>query len=223
MKKFFLISLGVIALIYGIYKINYPTFSWKQKLTVVVDTPDGVKTGSSVVYQRYRFGQNILGVSGGSYTLQGEAVVVDLGSGKYLFALLDNKHVPKGAYDDVLGQHYSSSRVKLRNIKRLKDAFPIPSEAYPRLVTFDDINDPKTVREVDPFDLPTIFGEGYALQKMTLQMTEEPVTEEIIEDFPFWPMLKKQVSLSGLRAYDANFPNPINYLTDRVFIRKGVK
>jgi hypothetical protein len=54
---------------------------------------------------------------------------------------------------------------------------PIPPEAYPLLVTFDDITKPETVREVDPSNLAATFGEGVSLRGMTLEVTEDKVTE----------------------------------------------
>ena len=45
------------------------------------------------------------------------------------------------------------------------------------LVTFDDISKPETVRRVNPADLAAVFGEGVRLKAVTLEITEEAVTE----------------------------------------------
>lgn len=52
-------------------------------------------------------------------------------------------------------------------------------DGYPRLVRFRDIADPMSVEKVDADDLPASFGEGYAIKRITAQITDEKVTDEI--------------------------------------------
>lgn len=51
--------------------------------------------------------------------------------------------------------------------------------AYPMLVTFGDIDDPTSVERVDTDDLAARFGMGYALERITVQITDDPVTTGI--------------------------------------------
>ncbi|MBL9072976.1 hypothetical protein [Tabrizicola sp.] len=57
----------------------------------------------------------------------------------------------------------------------------IPRDRWPMLVTFDDVSKPESVVEVDPEDLAAVFGEGVRLQAVTLEITEEEVTEGRVE------------------------------------------
>ena len=57
----------------------------------------------------------------------------------------------------------------------------LPRERYPLLVTFTDLADPTTVRRVDPDDLAATFGPGVALKRVTLEITDEAVTEGEVE------------------------------------------
>jgi hypothetical protein len=78
-----------VALIVGFYQFNYPTCMFRYKLTAEVMTPDGLKTGSSVIEVRYSSGHPL--PNPGRWradSLSGEAVYVDLGGGKNLFVLL---------------------------------------------------------------------------------------------------------------------------------------
>ena len=70
------------------------------------------------------------------------------------------------------------------------------------LVTFDDVSKPESVVEVDPEDLAAVFGEGVRLQAVTLEITEEEVTEGRVEgrvegvsgwmpDYPEAPIIPK--------------------------------
>ena len=47
------------------------------------------------------------------------------------------------------------------------------------LVTFGDLSDPTSVAEVDPDDLAATFGEGVRLKRITVQLTDDPVTTGI--------------------------------------------
>ncbi|HBM06154.1 MAG TPA: hypothetical protein DD369_11230, partial [Erythrobacter sp.] len=51
--------------------------------------------------------------------------------------------------------------------------------AYPMLVTFGDLDDPASVERVDPDDLAATFGEGVRLKRITVQITDDPVTSGI--------------------------------------------
>jgi antitoxin component of MazEF toxin-antitoxin module len=79
----------VWALGWGYFQINYPTCTFRYKLTAEVMTPEGVKSGSSVVEVSYHTGPRILTDPNTRLdTVQGEAVYVDIGQGKNLFITL---------------------------------------------------------------------------------------------------------------------------------------
>ena len=44
-------------------------------------------------------------------------------------------------------------------------------------------------------------------------VTDDPIPQGVIEKFPFWPVLRKQTTFSGLERYDETKPDPLNYLT----------
>lgn len=56
--------------------------------------------------------------------------------------------------------------------------------AYPMLVTFGDLGDPTSVARVDPDDLAASFGEGVSLKRVTVELTDDPVTKGIEERLP---------------------------------------
>lgn len=164
--------------------------SWNQNLIVTVQTPDGEKSGNAVV-QATTAHAYLLG-AGESYLvrIKGEATVVDLGNGKYLFALLEENKT------EYLANHVFSRAGKLKagdnvwaqlSSSEMSGALaPVDPELYPLLVTFGDINDPKSVKEVKPSDLAASFGPGYALKSVTLEITNEPVTEGVVERLLPW-------------------------------------
>ena len=145
----------------------------RYKVTVEVDTPFGLRTGSSVV-------ETDMDDNGFTF---GQAPYVDLGGGRYLFALLNDPFSKKIMYRlafNVL--QYPELQPPLDREKHLyvqaKDMKPfgvVRREDYPMLVTFGDINDPKTVREVDPG----------IVRRITFQVVDqdEPLTGGLEEKF----------------------------------------
>lgn len=164
--------------------------SWNQKLTVTVDTPQGPVSGSSVTYVEWS--ENKIFRDGARWQLdyKGEAVVVNLGSRKYLLALLNN-----GKDLELIGKMgIASLGLKYRQgneFKRHEGPITIRKDLYPLLVTFGDLNDPKSVKEVKPNNLAASFGAGYGLGSLTLEVTGESVTvgevERVLPWISSWP------------------------------------
>ena len=170
--------------------VNSPAMSyiWQQphyaKLTAKVETPEGVKSGFSVIEVKWD-------KAGRGYNVKGDAVAVDLPKGETLFVLLRSQ-------SSVDWPAYLHQIVKLENspedqalyynrIAANRTIWPVPRtkeyfgnreehENYPYFVRFKNIADPKSVEQVDPDDLAKSFGPGYRLKSLTVQMTDEAVT-----------------------------------------------
>ncbi|MGB7373244.1 hypothetical protein [Pontixanthobacter sp.] len=190
------------------------TPDYRYRLTVEVETPDGLKTGSSVIeVQTSIAGEYSIPTPGRvSQRLRGEAVAVDVGDGQTLFALLrsesevdwakqvmflltpsvrssDGKNY-EATFEDMLKRtreielpRYYRNRGHIRNRK-----------AYPMLVTFGDLSDPTSVAQVDPDDLAASFGDGTSLKRITVQMTDAPVTTGIAQRLGWF---RKQAQSGG--------------------------
>lgn len=89
--KWVVVPIAVLwALGWSYVQINYPTCTFRYKLTAEVITPDGLKSGSSVVEVSYQKSLGLLPDSRGKHvdSLRGEAVYVDMGNGRNLFITL---------------------------------------------------------------------------------------------------------------------------------------
>ncbi|MDR4487060.1 MAG: hypothetical protein R3B83_05990 [Nitrospirales bacterium] len=96
----------------------------------------------------------------------------------------------------------------------------IPRSHYPLLVTFTDLTDPTTVKVVDPENLAATFGPGVSLKRLTLEITDEPVTEGKIESVLGWLKTIGGGMLDGRRISTINAENRLaNDLTRVDFIR----
>jgi hypothetical protein len=168
-------------------------YTYHVKYTVVVQTPEGKKTGASVVEVSYSDGRNDpIQRMGMVYNagMRGEAAVVDLGHGRYLFALVVREGMQYAPYDAVAAHHDISERTIWELMPRLGQyagkPLPLPRNAFPLLVTFEDVRDPKTVKKVDPDNLAAAFGPGYRLKSVTLEITDAPVTRGRVEKVLGW-------------------------------------
>lgn len=190
---------------------------WNQKMVLVIERPGGELRADAVQHIEWsgwtggtRDALSSLQGAKTSWKVTGEAVVAEIAPGKYLFALLK---APTGfigdpgknlAYAVIRAQKtggYVSTPETIERVKALPVGLPVPvpPDAWPLLVTFDNIADPKTVRQVDPADLEASFGPGVRLKAVTLEVTGEPVTEGRVEGALRWMATykKNQWRLNG--------------------------
>jgi hypothetical protein len=189
------------------------TESYRYKLTLAVDTPQGVKRASSVV--EVLFYEVSIPERGTMHKLGGEALYLDLGAAaKPLIALLTSQLHPKNGKEPrwtrdagpgtrqmsrLYGQAPSEDFMDdVPRIARTRGPRRITPADLPDLVTFADINDPKSVIEVDPNDLQATLGPGTAWNEITLESTDEPVTKGIELKLPWIPAyFEKNLRLDG--------------------------
>ncbi len=186
-------------------------YEWHQKLTVTVDTPNGPISGASVMKMRVsdqRSSFNPPEARGVSFALSGEAAVVQVAPGRYLFALL--KGVPSLAeklYPKM--DAIESAKLMEKGLGASPSEVTLSSSEYPLLVTFNDIKDPASVKRVNPANLEATFGPGYRLNGITLSLTKEPVTKGEVEKVLGW--------IDNLAAYRKDPKNPFtNTLPDEI-------
>lgn len=192
-------------------------YDWNQKLTVKVETPDGEKSASSVMSAQLTdtHGPFVPAEANGvSFQLRGEAIVLEVSSGRYLFVLL--KGVP--ALNWLVYSKMDSTKAGAL-LESGDDGgageVALQRDQYPLLVTFDDINDPASVKRVNPANLEATFGPGYRLKGITLALTREPVTKGKVEKLlGWWPhytdkagrMISLRYPNKSPRGYDTLSP-----------------
>ncbi len=224
LKKSFVTILAAIALLVGWYWFNSKPNVWHEKISLTVETPQGEVVASSVQLAGIRshsVGQ--ITPSDGRY-LKGEAVVLKLPQStgpKYLFALLKGR-----------GSIYDFYPQELRDFKKHpldylnSGPLELKTSRYPKLVTFDNIDFPRTVKEVDPNDIGATFGNGYVLKSITLEITEEPITMGNIEGVLWWlenhtGRMRPPSSRLGVGLNSANKVLDVERLTKSDFDRKS--
>jgi len=213
---------------------------YRYRLTVEVETPEGLKTGSSVIeveQSLMRPGSDPGAGVGVSRRVRGEAVAVDLPDGKTLYALLRSENdvewasrvyvllAPKPEKDEPFVD-------QLDNVLELEGVQVLPRmwranvlqgerSAYPMFVTFEDEADPRTVKLVDPDDLAASFGNGVRLKRITAELTNSRVTSGIDERLKW---LNNHVGTLVYRPRDLPIGEmPIEHRLNRGDFRKRAK
>lgn len=175
---------------------------YRYRLTVEVETPEGLKSGSSVIevqMSKMRPAMHPSGI-GLSSKARGEAVAVDLPNGQTLYALLRSENKVDWATDIVYAMAPrredatpdEAMAQRFEWIRNSREVVTLPQyrvvakgamrlDGWPMLVTFEDEADPTSVARVDPDDLAASFGEGVNLKRITVKLTDDPVTTGIEE------------------------------------------
>jgi hypothetical protein len=150
-------------------RINRPAH--KYRLTIEVETPEGVKSASGVmaVHPDRSYSR------GGQTQTKGDAVFVDLGGSGNLVALLahiDDGKLDLDATNYVALRAYGAAggkRVAFNDMNRLTGSVPVKDALIPVLVTFTDPKDPGSVRRVAPDDVAAALGRGFRLHAITAE------------------------------------------------------
>ncbi|MFA5900918.1 MAG: hypothetical protein WC829_17595 [Hyphomicrobium sp.] len=225
MKKIGTIAAVAVALIVGAfagYWLMYPTYSHRYRLTLEVETPDGLKKGSSVMESRVRAEPHVLPNVGAVTSFDGDAVFVDLGGGKNLIGLLavgmvqGSEGLVRAAIKTFdIPTDCGKPFCQWKLIAETNGARDLPPELTPLLATMGNVRDPKSTRVVKPDEFGAVFGPGYRLKRAWIEMTSDPVTRGIQERLPWLAGFK------GLTGGGSNFHpgNPGQNLTANHFVR----
>jgi hypothetical protein len=167
----------------------YVSGTWRYKMTVEVETPEGIKTGSAIhEISNSSSSVKILALpeSGNPAKFRGEAVVIDMGKDKPpLFAALSSNPErifyntfppPKGGATTLGGIKY------YKNLK-VGEKRTIDSKDYPQFISFKSRNDPKTIRTFGASELEGIYGEKYAIKNIHIEISNAPISFGLIDKY----------------------------------------
>ena len=181
-----------------------PTSTWRYRVTVEIETPEGVKAGSAVHQLSNSPPWFYWPESVNPPSFKGEAVVIDLGERGKVFALLHFQSWMNGLYQAFPIERGQSSKagIEIYN-KMLKPGLKGEWTTFqPWMVTFTDLDDPMSVKRVydqkQDFDslklkfvvedhFEEVFGEGVKLKGIHVEITDDPVTWDIMKTLPWLP------------------------------------
>ncbi len=161
-------------------------WTWRYKMTVAVETPEGIKTGSSVRQvdiQMKDIGWDEINKQPHyvhKHKVKGEAVVVDLGKRGVLFTLIDWTAYVDAMNAFGLGKYEDIAALPIGSKAEFK---PEKYPGYPSFVTFENPQDPLSVKAVRKEYFSAVFGKGVVLKGITLEITDEPVTWNMVDKY----------------------------------------
>jgi len=192
MRTLGIILLTIVVLIGGAvawWKINYPTYVYRYRMTVEVEVNGKVHSGSSVIEvsisNQPQFG------SAPPYVphVRGEAIFVDLGEGRNVIALLAAGRVAANVNypDQIVPALFDVPFENWATLGGMRGTKEMPISKLPTFVTFANLNDLKTVRFVNLGEFQQIFGSAAHVPRVWIEMTDEPVTRGIQQKLPWLP------------------------------------
>ena len=177
MKRFYMFAAGLFLTVtmaacaaaggFSNEKIRY-------KMTVTVETPEGIKTGSAVREASRYTEPSILPDQGGTFynITKGEAVVVDLGQRGVLFVLMDGEREGRGV-------------IKALTASPAIDFSEMKPKFYPRFVYLRNARDARSVEGVPQGNLDVIYGQGVALKQINIEKTNDDISFSINKYLPW--------------------------------------
>jgi len=238
--RFVAILVAVGAALYLGVTLAFPSYTHRYRLTIEIDTPDGVRTGSSVIEVTRKDVRWVL-IAQGRYEFQvrGEAVFVDLGGGRNVIALLAT-----GPYGQNVDQmislpieaygHYKWDEDAWAHRAKMQGLVELKSPLIPTLVTIADVSDPKSAQVIYGIDSQEIregggalrrvprlavdrfvekFGPGFRFKRATLEATTDDVTRGIERKIPWIAQMKAQGLASRIDGEPGKFRLNVPYLT----------
>ena len=215
-----LLAVGVVSVLAGCGMMGH---TYRYKLTVEVETPEGLRTGYAVREVSWSPGVQITAEADtASMTHRGEAAMVDLPNGQVLFALMspDGQETPMLAFGSARQTAWSDGAVKVLEPPAQPEVV-FGQSGYPRLVRFREIADSKTVEKVDPANLAASFGPEYRLKRITTQIVSDGVTEKVRHRLK-WLTELGDSQLDGSRYHRTQSSEVSSHMNILDFARSGM-
>ncbi|RAI37110.1 hypothetical protein CH340_00970 [Rhodoplanes serenus] len=182
---------------------SWHTYTHRFRLIIEVDDHGVSKSASSVIQVTVVEKSNWVPQTGGVYRfVRGEAVFLDLGDGRNVIALLGLGPTGERDIDNLAALAFGRDRpFWQREAPSWRGRVGLP--LIPTLVTFTDLNDPKSARVLRPSDFESVFGPGVRFKSAEIEMVPsgiwpfgtigwprllagEPVTRGIEAKLPWW-------------------------------------
>jgi hypothetical protein len=209
MRKLAVISVSIlVALIAAAviwYKWNFPTASYRYRLTIAVEVDGQVRSGSSVIELLFRFNPKWLPPSGGTYNVfvTGQAVLIDLGAHGALIAALGGVPydlsvvsaglLPARAFLPATWRNPSDSPTSPENqrkVSQTKDRVDLDRDGgMPAFYWFSDPSNLATAKEIRPANFASVIGDAARLVSAQVEITRDPVVIDIDKKLPAYATL----------------------------------
>ena len=180
-----------------VYLTLYDSETLRYRLTYEVEVDGEVRLGTGVVQVHVYERPNSIARSEIGFEVTGEAIVVDLGDRGYLLSLLSGRAVRVNEWsghvttpDKLLWLAFDCSGGEVMDyfhcLDRTRPTVELPFNLLPELATIRNVDDPTSLVMVDPSVLEASFGHGTLLKRVTIEITDDPVTKGRIRELLPW-------------------------------------
>ena len=161
----------------GLVYQTWHSYSHSFRLTLEVDTPDGVKSGSSIIRVTTSEHAPWLPIANFvEHSVRGEAAFVDIGNGRNVIATLG---FGQSGRDDRIANLAAGAIGHDKEFWYRKTPSHGQAELtgplIPLLVSFSDLNGPATGREVNPGEFRNVFGPDVHFKRVWIEMIPSPI------------------------------------------------
>ena len=191
----FFIRHFILTFFFGVVVYNYvtyPSYTYRYRMTVEVETPEGVKTGSSVIeVHTEQFNSWNIGGYTGNTTTKGEGVIVELDKDKTLFVhYYDADHILSDILQYVFPMLGVDEKAKktafhIYNIREIRKYYgtlknskgEVSEKKFPTMLAVINKDNQDDIRMVNSENMEEVFGEGIKLKRVVIEMTQNAVTK----------------------------------------------
>ena len=188
------------------WKLAFPTYTHRYRLTIVVSIDGEVHTGSSVIEVSY-IGQPSLGGASPFFpVVRGQATFVDLGQRGAIVAALHPGTIQDGASDAnflaMRAYKISEGFDSYRTISQQVGRQQLASDNMPRLIWFPNVADPKSAQQFA--DITSLFGPTAQLTGY-LEITGDPIVIDIDKKLPWYNQMASSQKPNGVLTRPGEF------------------
>ncbi|MFZ2719309.1 MAG: hypothetical protein WAZ27_00380 [Minisyncoccia bacterium] len=166
------------------YQHTQLTYNFRYRLTVEVETPQGLKSGSSVIEVKAGLRSALPNPGLKAWDkVAGDAVLIYLGDGRVIVAVhasgpTANEEGPGEVIPRAFGLPGGVDGWRQMEGK-VTGSVVLQADNLPTFLIFEDIDDPEGARVLAPQDFPETLGTGFVFKQALVELTDEPLTRGI--------------------------------------------
>lgn len=193
-RRRFLLSAVTLLAAAGLPSCGRRSAEFRYRMTVIIETPQGLRSGSSVIEitRTQTTGGPFPEARGTNSYTKGEAVSVNLPNGAILVALLRTPDIADGGITYPLAAletpEFNDDYPAIKMVHYLRQHKPggvLPTRSWPIFVYFRNPEDPYDITRIDPKQISQVFGPGYRVRQINIDITDDDVTDGLKKTLPW--------------------------------------
>lgn len=196
MRAIAIILAGLVCAVVA-WKVVFPTYTHRYRLTISIEVDGQVHTGSSVIEIAYVRQPELPSV--GDFApprVRGQAPFVDLEQYGAVVAALHPGAIRNGSsnvtYLAMKAYGVGGGYEAYRTIAQQRGRRDLSADNMPLLIWFEKVGDPTTAQVLDPRDFSSKLGPDARLHAAYVEITDDPIQVDIDKKLPWYPELAER-------------------------------